>query len=570
MLLTLHDPERARQFHEQGLWRGDTLYNLLEKHATESPEAFALRDSKYRLNWRELKDWVDAVAYDLNQAGVAPGGRVSIWLPNRVESFVTFLACSRNGYVCNSSLHQNYTVTEIVDLLRGIQSSALVTQSNYGANGNEQDVFSLAAELPAMKRIYQASSGIDGLKGRLGAAFPVLESRAPLASGSMALGHPGPPRQPNDNPDKIVYLAFTSGTTGKPKGLMHSDNTLLANGRAMVKDWHHDANTVLLSLSPVSHHIATVALEQSLVTGCELVLNDPPPGMTSLDWILECGATYVMGVPTHAIDIQAAMKQRGLKRLGNVKVFYMAGAPIPEETARTFLDQGTLPQNVYGMTENGSHQYTLPSDDRDTIVKTCGRSCDVYEVKIFSQDNPNLEAAPGAVGEIGGRGAMLMLGYFDNQAATEISFNRDGYLMSGDLGWLDANGNLYFVGRKKDLIIRGGHNIYPARIEDLAHRHPQVQKAAAFPVADARLGEKVCLAIVARDGLKVDAYALLDHFFQSGLSKFDMPEYFIQLDSFPLTASGKVLKRELVEWAKDGRVQPTAVRWVDPAKAKEA
>ena len=191
-------------------------------------------------------------------------------------------------------------------------------------------------------------------------------------------------------------------------------------------------------------------------------------------------------------------------------------------------------------------------------------------MKIFSQDNRNLEAAPGAVGEIGGRGAMLMLGYFDNQAATESSFNRDGYLMSGDLGWLDANGNLHFVGRKKDLIIRGGHNMYPARIEDLAHRHPQVKKAAAFPVADARLGEKVCLAIVARDGLKVDAYELLDHFFQSGLSKFDMPEYFIQLDSFPLTASGKVLKRELVEWAKYGRVQPTAVRWVDPSKAKEA
>ncbi len=313
-----------------------------------------------------------------------------------------------------------------------------------------------------------------------------------------------------------------------------------------------------------------MALEQSLVAGCELVLNDPPPGMTSLDWIIESGATYVMGVPTHAIDIQAAMKQRNLKRLGNVKVFYMAGAPIPEETARTFLDQGILPQKVYGMTENGSHQYTLPSDDRDTIVKTCGRSCEVYEVKIFDQENPDIEALPGDVGEIGGRGAMLMLGYFDNQSATENSFNRDGYLMSGDLGWLDARGNLHFVGRKKDLIIRGGHNIYPAHIEDLAHRHPQVQKAAAFPVADDRLGEKVCLAIIARDSTKLDAYALLDHLYQSGLSKFDMPEYFIQLDAFPLTASGKVLKRELVEWAKSKRIVPTPVRWVDPAKAKEA
>jgi acyl-CoA synthetase len=564
MLLTLHDPSRAREFYEQGLWRADTLYSLLADHANERANAYALRDSKHRLTWRELKDWVDAVAHDLDQADVPPGGRVSIWLPNRVESFVTFLACSRNGYVCNSSLHQNYTVAEIVELLRGIQSSALVTQAGYGANGNDQNIFALAAELPSMKRIYQASSSINGLagwptaRGRQGAAFPLPGDRPP------------PGFQPNTNPDKIVYLAFTSGTTSMPKGLMHSDNTLLANGRAMVKDWHHDANTILLSLSPVSHHIATVALEQGLVAGCELVLNDPPPGMSALDWILDSGATYVMGVPTHAIDIQAAMKQRSLKRLGNVKVFYMAGAPIPEETARTFLDQGILPQKVYGMTENGSHQYTLPSDDRDTIVKTCGRSCDVYEVKIFSQENENIEAKPGEVGEIGGRGAMLMLGYFDNQSATENSFNRDGYLMSGDLGWLDERGNLYFVGRKKDLIIRGGHNIFPARIEDLAHRHPQVQKAAAFPVADARLGEKVCLAIIARDNTKLDAYVLLDHLYQSGLSKFDMPEYFTQLDAFPLTASGKVLKRELVEWAKSGRIVPTPVRWVDPAKAKEA
>ena len=98
----------------------------------------------------------------------------------------------------------------------------------------------------------------------------------------------------------------------------------------------------------------------------------------------------------------------------------------------------------------------------------------------------------------------------------------------------------------------------------------QVQKAVAFPVADARLGEKVCLAIIARDVAKLDAYALLDHLYQSGLSKFDMPEYFIQLDLFPLTASGKVLKRELVEWVKNERIHPTAVRWIDPAKAKEA
>ena len=140
--------------------------------------------------------------------------------------------------------------------------------------------------------------------------------------------------------------------------------------------------------------------------------------------------------------------------------------------------------------------------------------------------------------------------------------------MSGDLGTLDARGCLRIVGRKKDLIIRGGHNIHPAKIEDLAHQHAAVQKAAAFGIADDRLGEKVCLAVICREGERVTGEALLDHLHAVGLSKYDMPEYFLALDAFPLTASGKILKRELQEWAKSGRIAPQAVRWREPAKEK--
>ncbi len=232
------------------------------------------------------------------------------------------------------------------------------------------------------------------------------------------------------NPDKITYLAFTSGTTGTPKGVMHSDNTLLANARAMVEDWHHDERTILLSLSPMSHHIGAVALAQALAAGMELVVNAPPAGMTPLDWIIATGASYVMGVPTHAMDILAEMRRRRLDTLGAVKTFYMAGSPIPREVAQAFLDRGVMPQNVYGMSENSSHQYTLPDDDPETIVATCGRACRAYEIRLFDQDNPDLEVAPGEVGEIGGRGACLMLGYFDDQQATEDSFNRGGWFMS--------------------------------------------------------------------------------------------------------------------------------------------
>jgi acyl-CoA synthetase len=558
-ILTLHDPQTARGYYASGVWRPDTMYMLLAGHARTRPRAFALRDSTRRITWAQLLAWVDALAAELHAAGLKRGQRVSVWLPNRVEAVVVFLACSRNGYVCNPSLHQNYTVGEIVQLLERIQSAVLFAQPGYGADADQVDVFAQARSLACMKRIYRLTPGgtSDDARGDH-AAFPPA-GKAPPA---------GALPDPDLNPDKIVYLAFTSGTTGTPKGVLHSDNTLLANGRAMVKDWHHDDRTILFSHSPLSHHIGTVAVEQSLVAGCEVVLNDLPPGMKPLDWILETGAAYVMGVPTHAIDILADLKRRGMDKLGRVGVFYMAGSIIPPQTAQAFLDMGIKPQNIYGMTENGSHQYTLPDDDVATITATCGRACHGYETRLWDPENPDREAKPGAIGEIGTRGALLMLGYFDNQSATENSFNAGGWFMSGDLGRCDAKGNLQIVGRKKDLIIRGGHNVYPAHIENLTVKHPAVLKAAAFPVADERLGERVCLAIVARDGAAVDADEMLEHLNGHGLSKYDMPEYFICLDAFPQTASGKILKRELVEWAKAGKIKPAAVRWVSSEKRK--
>ncbi len=545
-LLTLHDPAAARRYYAEGLWRKDTLYTLLAHHAARRPDAFALRDAERRLTWRELLEAVDAVAADLLAAGLKRGERVSVWLPNCAEAVVVLLACSRQGFLCNPSLHQNYRVAEIVALLTRIRAAAFFALPGYGTDGRAEDIFAAVRALPSLRRAYALAGSAEGA-----APFPTRASALPPA---------------DKDPDKIVYLAFTSGTTGAPKGVMHSDNTLLANGRAMVADWNHDEKTILLSLSPLSHHIATVGIEQMLAAGFELVVNAPPRGLSPLDWILESGASYVMGVPTHAIDVLTELRGRRLDRLGRVKVFYMAGSPIPREVAAAFLDLGVLPQNVYGMTENGSHQYTLPTDPPKTIVETCGRACRAYEIGIFDQENPDREAAPGAVGEIGGRGACLTLGYFDDQKATEDSFNRAGWFMSGDLGRLDENGCLEFVGRKKDLIIRGGHNIHPARIEDLAMRHKRVVRAAAFPIADARLGEKVCLALVFHEGESARAEEILRHLHAEGLSIYDMPEYFLAMAEFPLTASGKILKRELALWAKEGRIAPQPVRWQKPAQ----
>jgi len=527
--LTLHHPATARRYYEEGLWRDETLYALLARHARERPDQWAARDGRHRLTWKELQGWVDGVAAEFHQQGLSAGDRVSIWMSNRLESIVTFLACSRDGLACNPSLHKSYTCGEIAQLLSRLQTKVLITEPFWGANRASADLDAALESVTSLQRVYQNDD------------FPAagVADHAPV-----------------DDPDKVVYLAFTSGTTDAPKCVMHSDNTLLANARDLARDWGHDAQTRMLSLSTLSHHIAWVGVGQWLVAGCEFITNDPPPGTSRLDWIIETGATYVLGVPTHAMDILSEQQHRGISRLGSVETFYMAGASIPPSVAEAFVRQGVKPQNVYGMTENSSHQYTHPDDDTTTIITTCGRGGRAYEVRLFDPDDSNREVTAGEVGHIGGRGAALMLGYFNNQTETENSFNAGGWFMSGDLGVLDQAGNLRVVGRLKDLIIRGGHNIYPSHIEALAIRHPQVERAACFPVADERLGERVCIAIVGT----IEPEALVEHLIAQGLSKYDLPEYFLRLEDFPMTASGKMLKRELVERTKRGALKPMPIQ----------
>jgi len=179
----------------------------------------------------------------------------------------------------------------------------------------------------------------------------------------------------------------------------------------------------------------------------------------------------------------------------------------------------------------------------------------------------DVEAAPGEIGQIGGCGASLMLGYFDDQAATEAAFNAQGWFKTGDLGWMDDAGYLRITARLKDVIIRGGRNIYPARIEALAMGHDAVEKAAAFALADPRLGERVCLAVVARKDVRAEPEAILRHLDLAGLPRYDMPEFVLPLEEMPLTASGKIMKRELARWVKEGRIRPLPVRLRSPAHA---
>jgi acyl-CoA synthetase (AMP-forming)/AMP-acid ligase II len=543
-LLTLFHNDRYQEYYQAGFWRDDTVYALARMHGERSPDRIALRSAQGDLTYRELLAQANAFASDLAASGIHAGQRVAVWLPSRPETVVALLACSRNGYVCCPSLHRDHNVGDIIDLLQRMRATAIVAEAGYGADAARKDLFQHLPKVQTIRRVYRLEK--SGPNHRVGE----------IASSLTAISAPAPA-----NANRILYLAFTSGTTGIPKGVMHSDNTLLANARSLSSDWNIDDQSVVYSLSPLSHNLGFGAMIMALAVGGQLVIHDLPRGASLVDRLVETGATFLVGVPTHAVDLLAEVKARHLAGIPRLQGFRISGASAPQEMVADLLKYGIIPQSGYGMTETCSHQYTLPNDDPKLIVESSGKSCPGYEIRIFDREDPNREVPTRAIGQIGGRGASLMLGYFDDQKSTEESFNRDGWFMTGDLGWVDEDGYLRITGRKKDVIIRGGHNIYPAKIEALASTHQAIKRVAAVPVPDQRLGERVCLAVMFEPGRQASGEDILNYLDEAGLSKYDMPEFFLEVDEIPLTASGKMRKRDIVDWIAEGRAAPMAIHW---------
>jgi acyl-CoA synthetase len=538
-LLTLLKPETVAAYTTAGFWGTETLYRVAARHAAATPHAFAVRDRHRRLSYAELVTHADRLASWLAGNGLRAGERIAVWLPSRAEVAIALLACSRNGYVCCPSLHRDHRVGQVARLMQRMRAAALIAQPGYGIDAATADIF---AEVKAHD-FSRCAIAVDPAD----------------AEPFRGLGEPVSTSPPSADPNQIMYLPFTSGTTGEPKGVLHSDNTLLASAMMMARDWHLEG-AALYTLSPLSHNLGLGAFITALSGGGELVVHDLPRGDSLVDRLEETGAAFLFGVPTHAIDLLSEMRQRGVSCLGGVRGFRISGGAAPQAVIAELMQYCIVPQSGYGMTETCSHQYTRPDDTPERILETSGRCCDGYEIRVWRQDDPDIEAAPGEIGEIGGRGGSLMLGYFDDQAATEAAFNGAGWFMTGDLGSVDEDGYLRITGRKKDVIIRGGRNIQPAAIEVTALRWNRIAKAAAFAVPDDRLGERVCLALVTHDAAPLDPALLLQQLGDAGLPRYDMPEFLLHLDEMPLTASGKILKRELARDVAEGRLVPTPVR----------
>ena len=533
----------VQTYHDTGVWRDQTIYDIVNTHAVARPDAIALRSSFRAFTWAELIAEVDAFAADLAARGVKQGETLFVGSPNRVETVIALLAASRDGYVCCPSPHRNHTVAEIAEMCTRASCAIYIHTPGHGADAEGDEILAAIGELASLHHIYR---------------LPPAANNEPFAG----LLHPDlpAPADPVGNPDLVTYLAFTSGSTGRPKGVMHSDNSQLVAARGIADAWRFGSETVTCSLSPFSHNLGCGTLWTSLVCGGEFVLHDWPRGGALLDRLDENNVTYLVGVPTHAMDFLSELDSRGISSYDQLDSFRVSAAACPEHISGALYDLGIPVQKGYGMTETNGHQHGLPGDSRHRVTNTSGVCCDGYELGIFDPDDPDRELPVGDPGLVAGKGGSLMLGYFQDPQATADSMNADGWFLTGDLGTLDADGYLTLTGRRKELIVRGGHNINPNLIESLALRHHAVDLAAAIPVPDDRLGERACLALMFEQGTSPAIAEILGHLAAEGLSRYDMPEFWLPVADIPLMPNGKLDKIEIQRRIGAGELEPLPVR----------
>ena len=340
-LLTLLNAPTLAAYTAAGLWGNETIYQLAARHARAI--AGCVRGAR-PLSPADLcragRGRRPAGGASCRKRRPPPGQRVAVWLPSRVETAIALLACSRNGYVCCPSLHRDHRLAEVVALVDRMRAAALIAQPGYGADADRHDIFDRTGRprFPALR--------LAGRPGRRGA---VRRPRRPDASRSP----------PSDDANQVMYLPFTSGTTGAPKGVLHSDNTLLATARMMARDWRLDG-AVLYTLSPLSHNLGLGALITALAGGGELVVHDLPRGAAcSIGWRRpapnSCSACRRMRSTCWRSCAPATPR-----RLGTVRGFRISGAAAPPSVIAELMRYGVVPQSGYGMTETCSHQYTLP------------------------------------------------------------------------------------------------------------------------------------------------------------------------------------------------------------------
>ena len=525
-----------------------TIGQAFDSAAERYPEreALVVRHQSVRWTYAELRERVDRCASGLLSLGLEPGDRVGMWSPNNAEWTVTQFATAKAGLVL-VNINPAYRLSELEYALNKVGCRALVTASSFKSS----DYIGMLREL--VPELDEAEPG--ALQSE---RFPSLQFVIHLGSDNeegmirfgdlMDAGRPEDERRLSAIADTLQFddpinIQFTSGTTGLPKGATLTHHNILNNGYFVGEALNLTHEDRICVPVPLYHCFGMVVGNLGAIThGSTMVY--PSEGFEPdavLAAVSEEHCTTLYGVPTMFIA-ELEHPEFGSYDLSSLRTGIMAGSPCPIEVMKRVIDEMHMDEVTiaYGMTETSPVSFqTAPDDPLDRRVGTVGRVLPHVEVKVVDDDGRIVPA--GQPGELLTRGYLVMLRYWDDAERTAEAVDAAGWMHTGDLATIDAEGYCCIVGRIKDMVIRGGENVYPREIEEFLYAHPDIEEVQIIGVPDERFGEQLCAWIKLRDGTSVTTEQIQD-FCKGQIAHFKIPHYVKIVDSFPMTVTGKIQK----------------------------
>jgi fatty-acyl-CoA synthase len=508
--------------------------------------ALVVRHQNVRLSFGELQQQVDALAAGLLTLGLEPGDRIGIWSPNSSEWVLTQFATAKAGLIL-VNINPAYRTAELEYALNKVGCMALILAERFKTSDYVGMLRELAPELshvapgkleasrlPSLRSVIllgeAAQPGMFRFADILGRGGPTEAERLAELAGQLQFDDP-------------INIQFTSGTTGFPKGATLSHHNILNNGYFIGEAMRLTPEDRLCIPVPLYHCFGMVLGNLAALThgACMVFPGEGFDPLTTLQTLAEERCTALHGVPTMFI---AQLDHAEFKRfdLRSLRTGIMAGSPCPIEVMKRAVADMHLGEITiaYGMTETSPVSFQSSTDDPfDRRVSTVGRIQPHLEVKVVDRDGRIVPR--GMPGELLTRGYSVMLGYWGDEERTREAIDAARWMHTGDLATIDAEGYCNIVGRIKDMVIRGGENVYPREIEEFLYRHPKIQDVQVIGVPDDRYGEEICAWVKLRPGATATEEDIKS-FCRDQIAHYKVPRYVKFVDEFPMTVTGKIQK----------------------------
>lgn len=526
--------ELITEYTGKGYWEQISLSEIWERNAEDCPEREAVADSKTRLTWKEAERWIDRIALGFLEQGIKRDELVVVQLVNSVELCLTRVACEKAGVLCLPVL-RTLRERDIEYILKQTGAVAIVVPDRFRDYNYIEMVESIRPQVPQLRKVFVVGKEVPRW------AVPLL----PITQQPIEDRYPGGYLERiRYKPTEVSLINSTTGTTGLPKFVEYPACARLTFGKGAIDALHLNSDDILAVLSPAPAGPNVPVYFAAPRVAAKVVFLERFTAEEALKLLQRERATIACLVPA---QIALLLQQPDLDRydLSSLRACWCTGAVLPYQDGKEFEARtGAKVLNIYGGVDFGGTVAPGVNDPIDVRLLTVGKPRSWTEIRLV--DEAGQEVPRGEVGEIVGRGPACSSGYYQEPEATWQSWTRDGWFKTGDLGKFDERANLVIVGRKKDIIIRGGWNIYPKEIEDIISTHPKVQDVAVVGMPDPIMGEKPCACIVPKPAQELTLAEIVSFLKEKGTPPYKLPERLEVLDELPMVADGQKIDKRLL------------------------